>query len=263
MTEFVIGTMLFLMPVFLIIPMMGKYSDVKAAAAQTARYAAWERTVWYGGSSASVTWPGNSKGEQAIKREAGQRVIAYGGVLKDSDKSATAFAESGGRYLWRNRDSSAMLEKYDDSLLGSITNSGSPDTVTNDILGAITSVTAITGFNLETNGYYAGSASIPVVTMPIGLNLDGSTAGRFEPGTLTFTDKNVILANGWGANGRAHVKTQTAGIAPLGLVNDSTFGDVFKVATCVALAAFAPEFCWLEVGKIEPDVVPPDRLSNQ
>jgi hypothetical protein len=37
---------------------------------------------------------------------------------------------------------------------------------------------------------------------------------------------------------------------------------VLQVAGCVALAAFAPEFCFLEIGKIEPDVVPPDRLTN-
>jgi hypothetical protein len=262
MTEFVIGSILFLMPLFLIIPMMGKYSDVKATAAQTARYAAWERTVWYGGSSASVSWPGNSKSESEIKNEARQRVTAFGGVIANGDKGASSFAQAGGRNLWHNRDSSPMLSDYNAASLGTITNEDSPDTATGTVLGAITAVTAITGFNLETKGLYTGSAAISVTTLPIGINLDGSTTGRFDPGVLVFRDKNVILANGWSGNGSSHVKTQTAGLAPLGLVGDATLGPVLQIAGCVALAAFAPEFCFLEIGKIEPDVVPPDRLTN-
>jgi hypothetical protein len=262
MTEFVIGSILFLIPMFLIIPMMGKYSDIKAAAAQTARYVAWERTVWYGGGSASVSWPGNSKSEADIKNEARQRVTAFGGGIADGDKTAGSFASSGGRQSWYNRDASPMLASYGAASLGTITNDDSPDTITGTVLGAITAITSITGFHLETKGLYTGSAEISVTTAPIGINLDGSTTGRFDPGVLVFKDKNVILANGWSGNGSAHVKTQTAGLAPLGLVGDSTLGPVLQIAGCIALAAFAPEFCFLEIGKIEPDVVPPDRLTD-
>ena len=46
MTEFVIGVVLFALPVFLLIPVVGKYLDMRATAVQAARYVAWERTVW-------------------------------------------------------------------------------------------------------------------------------------------------------------------------------------------------------------------------
>ncbi|HSI43652.1 MAG TPA: hypothetical protein VK949_04870 [Methylotenera sp.] len=262
MTEFVIGSILFLMPLFLIIPMLGKYSDVKAASAQTARYVAWERTVWYGGSAASVTWPGNSKSEADIKNEARRRVTSFGGTIASTDKNANSFNQAGGRNIWHNRDGSAMLKTWNDASISNITNSNSPDTVTGTVLGAVTAVTSITGFRLETKGLYAGSADISITTKPIGTQLDGSTTGRFDPGLLHFVDSNVILANGWGANGSAHVKTQTAGLAPLGLVGDSAIAPVLQIAGCAALAAFAPEFCFLEIGKIMPDVVPPDRITN-
>lgn len=262
MTEFVVGAMLFLMPLYLIIPMLGKYADVKAAAAQTARYTAWERTVWYGGNSSSNSWPGNSKSYQEIENEARQRVISFGQKIQSNDKAASAFTDTGARNLWRNRDSSVMLKKYDDAAVGSISNNNSPDTVTGDVLGAITAITSITGFKLETNGLYTGNAAITVTTLPIGLNLSGSDSGKFDPGVLVFRDKNVILANAWAANGASHVKTQTAGIAPLGLVNDSSLKPVVQALGCALLGAFTPEFCWLEIGKIEPDVVPPDRLTN-
>jgi hypothetical protein len=258
-----VGAVLFLIPLFLIIPMMGKYGDVKAASAQTARYVAWERTVWYGGSASAASWPGNAKSENDIKNEARRRVTAFGTTISDSDKSANSFLQSGGRNLWHNRNGVAMLNSWDDASIGNISNTSVPnDVATGGVLAAITGVTAITGFHLETKGFYKGTSDIAINTKPIGATLDGSTAGRFDPGVLHFTDKNVILANGWGANGSAHVKTQTAGIAPLGLLGDSALGPVLNVAKCVALVAFAPEFCMLEIGKIEPDIVPPDRLTD-
>jgi len=264
MTEFVVGTVLFLLPLFLIVPMLGKYSDVKASAApyQTVRYVAWERTVWYGGASSSNSQPGNSKSETEIQNEARQRVVAFGKTLGKDDKSASGYTTTGGRYLWRNRDGSTMLKNYGDASVGSIPNDASPDTVTGTILDPITSITGILGFKLETKGLYTGNAALKVTTLPIGASLGGGpTGGAFNPGDLTFVDKNVILANGWGANGKAHVRSMTAGIAPLGLVDDASLGNVVQIAGCIVMALFAPEICMLEIGKIEPDVVPPDRLT--
>jgi hypothetical protein len=261
MTEFVVGTVLFLLPLFLIIPMLGKYADVKAASAQTARYAAWERTVWYGGASANASWPGNSKTEAAIYNEGRRRVVAFGGVVAAADNNANSFTLAGGRALWRNRDSSAMLQNYSD-VAGTMSNTASPDIITEGVIAPITAITSIIGFSLETDGLYTGTVAIPVTTLPIGSSLrTGSFGGSFDPGVLTFRDKNAILSNTWAANGKSHVKSQTVGLAPLGLLGDATLGPLLQIAGCLALGALAPEICFLEIGKIEPDVVPPDRLT--
>ena len=47
MTEFVIAATFVLLPLFVFIPMLGKYIDFKHATIQAARYQAWEYTVWY------------------------------------------------------------------------------------------------------------------------------------------------------------------------------------------------------------------------
>lgn len=47
MTEFVIAAAFVLMPLFIFVPMLGKYIDFKHAAILNARYQAWEYTVWY------------------------------------------------------------------------------------------------------------------------------------------------------------------------------------------------------------------------
>ncbi len=48
MTETIITASTVLVPIFLLIPLLGKYIDMKQTAIQAARYEAWEYTVWYG-----------------------------------------------------------------------------------------------------------------------------------------------------------------------------------------------------------------------
>ncbi|MEM7468741.1 MAG: hypothetical protein AAF387_17880 [Pseudomonadota bacterium] len=47
MSEFVISATYVLIPLFIAIPMLAKYIDIKHASVQAARYEAWEYTVWY------------------------------------------------------------------------------------------------------------------------------------------------------------------------------------------------------------------------
>ena len=47
MTEFVISATYVLIPLFIAIPLLAKYIDIKQASVQAARYEAWEYTVWY------------------------------------------------------------------------------------------------------------------------------------------------------------------------------------------------------------------------
>ena len=265
MTEFVVGAVLFLVPAFLIIPMFGRYSDIKAAAAQAARYVAWERTVWYGGASAHATWPGHSKTEDELRREAMVRVVQQNrGVLTSGDKTSGSLPARP-RAMWTNRDGATMLKT---ATIGPVTNVKSPDIATGDVLGTLVDFTSFLGFSLETRGLYTGDARITVTTLPIGGTLGSSSSfAAFDPddvagGPLVFTDRNVILANGWGANGAGHVRSLVAGLSITGLSTKIHLDKILEAAACAAAAAFVPELCFLDIGKIEPDIVPPDRLTS-
>lgn len=48
MTETLITASTVLVPIFLLIPLLGKYIDMRQTSIQAARYEAWEYTVWYG-----------------------------------------------------------------------------------------------------------------------------------------------------------------------------------------------------------------------
>ena len=47
MTEMVIASSFVLVPLFLLIPLLGKYIDLNQSTIQATRYEAWEYTVWY------------------------------------------------------------------------------------------------------------------------------------------------------------------------------------------------------------------------
>lgn len=237
LTEFVIGAVLFLIPLFLIIPLLGKYADIKASTIQAARYNAWERTVWYGQSaSSSGDWEGNDKSESTIKSE-----------------MASKFLTS---ELWYDRAGTAMLAGSSNS----ITNEDSPGTA-NTILGfAVSVANAIGPFNLEMDGLYTGTATTSIAnTASVISEVLGSGAGA-DPArlNLSITDKNVILANGWGANGAAHVKKQVQGLTPTSVLSNPVLDAVRWI-----LVPFTPELAptVLELGKIEVDQLPPDRLN--
>ncbi|MBX3664030.1 MAG: hypothetical protein KF804_16395 [Burkholderiales bacterium] len=238
LTEFVIGAVLFLIPLFLIIPLLGKYADMKASTIQAARYNAWERTVWYGQTaSSSGDWEGNDKNESTIKSEMDAKFLNSN--------------------LWHDRTGTAMLG----GSANSITNNDTPGTA-NTILGfAVSVANAVGPFTLEMKGLYEGTATVTVAnTASVISEVLGSGAGA-DPArlNLSISDKNVILANGWGANGAAHVKKQVQGLTPTSILSNPVLDAVRWI-----LVPFTPELVptVLELGKIEVDQVPPDRLGN-
>jgi len=261
MTEFVIGSVLFALPMLLLIPLVGKYLDMRATVVQAARYVAWERTVFYGGTSASVSWPANDKDGGTIQNEVRQRLFSEGTSIAGGDGAAGAWGGSGIKSNWYNRDGSAMLASYND-VGQSISNDDTPN-IASDLLSLIVTVTdAIGSFTLETKGLYTGSVSLGVTTQPINNSLSFDSASAFDPGTLTFSESNVILANGWDAGGASHVKTQTQGLAPTSIFATDPVKTIFDVVKGVLAAASTQELWNLDLGKIEPDVVPPDRLTG-
>lgn len=242
MTEFVVTATLFLIPIFLIIPLLGKYADMKSSVIQAARFNAWERTVWYAGaSSSSGNWPGNDRSEAAIRNEMAARFFVNG--------------------LWFDRAGAAMAGGSSNA----ITNDDPPGTLTsvfNFIFQALSYITSPLGtFELELKGLYSGTATLSTAVInEIGV-VTGNPGGLQTWGALNLaiTDTNVILANGWGANGSDHVKEQTRALTITSILDNPAI-DAFRWMLAVAgFWELAPTI--LELGKIVPDEVPPDRLE--
>lgn len=258
MAEFVIVAVLVLVPLYLLIPVLGKYIDMKSAAVVGARYAAWERTVFYAGPAASVDWPGVEKTDAEIRNEVRQRVFSQGTTIANGDKGATNWGGGGYRASWVNRDGSGMLPDYN-AVTHATQNDDSPG-IANDVLNLIVTVADALGpFTLEMKGLYSAEVAVSANTLPINFSFDSEITKAFNPGKLTFSDRSVVLANGWSAKGSEHVKSQTQGLTPTGVFQTPVGNVIFKLIQAVVGIAM-PEIWLLELGKIEPDVVPEDRV---
>ncbi|RJG05333.1 hypothetical protein D3870_04245 [Noviherbaspirillum cavernae] len=268
MIELLIVAGFVLVPLFLAIPLVGKYLDMRAAAVQTSRYAAWERTVWFGGDAASSIgwfgvdrkWQANAKSDDQIRRELGVRYLSETGpadAFSNNDRNAGDFS-GGSKMLWQDRNGQKLLANYSD-IQNSVSNSQAPGTL-NKILDPIANFAATLGpFTLEMNGEYAATVTIKVKD----IDYDHFLA---KASTANFSETNVLLANGWSANGpddpaKTSTKQQTKGLVPFSIFTAELGGVPIMEYLQTAVSVFLPEFSKLELGKIEPDKVPADRLK--
>jgi hypothetical protein len=290
MIEMLIACALVLVPLFLALPIIAKYQDIKAYTLQAARYAAWERTVWFGGAAAepmgigsssafSNTWDANEKTDAQIRAEIGTRLLSNGkSGFKDTDKSDSTF-NGGPRALWRDRRGTPLLQQYNDVAVG-YTNDVAPGVV-NDLLTPVVNITSVvSNFTVDTKARYTSNVGFAVQRVAFnpdaglrpcaGCPVDYLATGN----TFNFTARNVIVANGWSANGpgslasygthpeKITVYNQVRGLTPSSLLKPASgaFKTVLDVLNAIALVIF-PELSTLDLGRIEVDKVPTDRLQ--
>jgi hypothetical protein len=94
MTETVIAASFVLVPLFLLIPLIGKYIDINHSTIQAARYEAWEYTVWYRKNSEKPTGvkyrtgntniPLPTKSYTKLQNESRQRFFSEAAYLKNN-----------------------------------------------------------------------------------------------------------------------------------------------------------------------------------
>ena len=116
MVEFLVTAMFVLIPLFIAVTALAKLADVQHTTTMAARYAAWERTVWYEPSATgfnTVHAPNQKSGEE-INNEIALRLIhdrQAGAVIRATDRSATARARSCKRSKKRARAKSPCAEQ--------------------------------------------------------------------------------------------------------------------------------------------------------
>jgi hypothetical protein len=265
MVEFLIAATTVLIPLFLIVPLLGKYMDMKAAAIQAARYAAWERTVYFG----HADWAAAQKTDVEIQQEIQQRFFSNTATSKllASDKNTTGWPTAGPKPLWVDRGGSSMLVTYNSDVRQAGQKDETPgliNAIFDPITDAISALGGLLGaaFVLDMDSQYTSTVTVTTaltreIRQQIGRNLP---TGHTQP---IFSEKNVLIANGWSANGAAHVKAQTEGLVPLSFLQRSPISDITAIIQYVA-AIIAPELApdYLKLGGvIQPDVVPDDRLK--
>ncbi len=110
MTEFSITAMFLLVPLFLIIPLVGKYIDIRHSTVQTARTMAWERTVWF----EQQNWPRDAgraqyRSENDIEQVAINRNLANTEVAFLSSDWRTTIDTNVLNLHWRDHGNNPLL----------------------------------------------------------------------------------------------------------------------------------------------------------
>jgi len=263
MVELLVAALFFLVPLFIAIVAVGKFIDVQHTTDMAARYATWERTVWYpeGTGFDAINNP-NKKSAAEINNELALRVLndrsGTASVIKATDKSATTLA-NGIDPMWRDNAGTSYLSKFEDVTAASI-----QATPAKDILAGPLDTMA----KVQVNGFLSFVPPLPTdsfAVVDLSLKNLAKTSESYQRlwqdapswAGMDFKASGAILSNTWGANGNA---------ATLGMVKKMVpTAQAAGAFVSIAEAGLLPWDPWqagrIEVGKIAVDVVPDDRLK--
>jgi Flp pilus assembly protein TadG len=268
MVEFIVAALFFLVPLFLAIAAFGKFTDVRHTTTMAARYAAWERTVWYddAGTEFDAIHRGNHKSAAAIGNELAVRLIndrsSAATVIKNTDQTATSFV-NGTDPLWRDNAGTAYLDRY-----AQRTSSVGKAAPASDIAGRALGLFA----TLPLPSFMTGPLVPPLpndtlAVARVSLNQIASNSDAYQRlwpaevwspwSGLDFSATGAILSNTWYANGAGATEEMVKRSVPTA----NGFGRFVWLMTMPDIGQWDPTIpSRLRLGKIAPDVVPADRL---
>ena len=262
--ECLVAAVFFVVPLFLAIVALGKFADVQHVATMAARYGAWERTVWYDNAGTDFTGINapNQKTAGAIKGEIAARLFSTrtsaASTIRNTDGASAALV-NGIDPMWRDARGAAFLSQYErfDAQAGR----ASPR---RDIAGAsvaamaAVSVRGLAGFAppLPADTLAVSTVSLTDIARESGVyaRLWNGTPGSWQG--LDFSATGAILSNTWGANGSSGTRDMVARSVPTA----QGLGAVVRAAKAGIEPWDAVAASGIDVGRIDVDVVPDDRL---
>lgn len=226
MTEFNITAVAVLLPLFILIPLLGKYIDIKHTSVQTARNTTWERTVWHEGnlldsSSTLAIKQNNSLTKDAITRtyakadsnirssnqsfamnplwtdHSGTPLFDVGGDVKDN-MGQSDVPSLGYKGITTTSNILQELVSPLDSVMNKVNGVfGTNVTISTMIGGPVQNlgngtVDNTSDYNFNLDSYYR-----PVVTLTVPANDRVASLGIPD---LTFTGKASLISDGWNSD---------------------------------------------------------------
>ena len=242
LAEFNVAAVFVLMPVFLLIPLVGKYIDLRHTAVQSARTVAWERTVWFerstnGTDTVPVASTAPARSNSEVQRAAVARLLGNGSRPLQAQDWGTDMTDSELNPFWRDHRGDrlvtlapndsintqgpdqplpstgyremARLDEVDDSINGVLSYG---NTIKNQIeslassLGLPLDLPGIPSVNIfrkfHFEGFYAPVTRLPVNNVE-GLASFGEPGGVFDDLNLVMSGQAALIADGWTAEGSA------------------------------------------------------------
>ena len=236
-TEFIIAAAFVLVPLFLIVPLLGKYIDIRHAAIQHARFTAWEYTVWQGKNDTYMT---DIKSSESAGKKKYQDAIDQGVDYFFTDPTTTDYGTSrisgGINPLWQDHKSRMLL--HSGAVQTSIEEHRTPVPVgeigkifeelfqfLGEVLSLIGELLNLVGVDarfdaISTDGYFRSAVDLEVRSLdqilPRLAEADEKIEGKTAP--LTVKAKAAVQANSWNSGSTRNATAESRGLVVTSLL---------------------------------------------
>jgi hypothetical protein len=261
LVEFLIVMLFVLLPLMLIVPVLAQMIALRQDTEVAARYAAWERTVWFRPGSPEAAFESEAARDDAtIARFIEQHVLADGRRGISSVVSADPVALDPFLLVSHRRslDQDYLLDEVTDGsgtyVTQDSTETDPPGFATGFMDGVIGVVSGFSPrFNMNDQGYHRAEVSLALID----LSWLGGAFASVDP--LRYSRSNTLFAEPWNAGGAAHAEYAVSGLVPMTLMDNSMVRNFQNV-----MSFGAEEFSSssLRFGHTDIEPVPPHRLSN-
>lgn len=243
-----------LVPLFLLVPIVAKFGHANQMAQQAARNAAWEATV-----SQNHGVPAGA----VLERQALERSFAAADAPIRSNVQGQATGAFEDQML--NTFSGRKLLERDNLRVANLRNAASPGFMDE----ALKLLPRVGRFPPNPNGYVTAEVELSYRNLE---NRDGSRPRYLEPFDrldVVQTRRQSLLADAWNAsgprpaNGRPRSVVATVEpLVPASLLPDGLDAIFDTVGALEPILPMVGSLGDLEIGHIEPDVVPADKLDD-
>lgn len=244
-SEFLI-IMLVLVPLFLLVPMLGKISDLNQTAIQASRYAAFERTIN----------PAANKSDEMILAETKARFFQKVEGQIQSAQNTTHLDEYKNP-MWRAFGNDYLIQSVGNDVVLSLKNETTPGTVASNISTKISELAKDS--NLTSDGLYSATVNIDIAAnkfLPANSGCSANNQSMFA----CLSRHTVILGDTWNASGDPSSNQVVERVKPF--VPTNKFSELEKITGAIGNLPLLEEWQGFKPGFIAPDVIPADRLSS-
>ncbi|HEY9106864.1 MAG TPA: hypothetical protein VIN58_09320 [Roseateles sp.] len=230
--EFVVAALV-MVPLFIVIPLLGKYLDLFQASEAASRYVAFEGA----NRNSANSWKSDAELSMEVRR---RFFSASGAPVKTGDAAGDFIAHR--NPVWTDHAGRPLLAKFEDDVTVKTTVASKNAIVATNVFAP--------RLGLSDDNWYTGEVSIKIADIPGFKPLD--TIG------LTTTRRTVLLADAWTARSNSQIRQR---------IEDGgvTVYPIGQAATLVNLIGRIPPLVKdpaLVVGDHDWDVVPCDRLAG-
>lgn len=252
MAEFAVAGTFFLVPLLIGVTWLARLESSQQHLQQAARYAAWERTVWYRNSGTY-----NTKSDTDVAREISMRVIAPHQNAIDTSRDRQPAGAGPNRldpFLYTpdysQGNSQAMIKPTGPQQ--ALVQVGSSSRSEGNLSAAAINTVSRFGLNLQTEGIATSTVASQIQVIP------SIASTNVLPANFSANTRNALLSGAWNANGPGDVERRVKRTVPTDFVDDVPGFDILQT-----IAGFLfPEFNELDLGHVDANQTPCQRTTG-